>query len=287
MNLPLDSELLRSFVAISDAGSFTRAAQSLHKTQSAVSMQVKRLESLVGHPLFVREARGVALTPCGETLLLNARRVLALLEETLSDLRGERVEGAVRIGVPEEYSASILPEILGRFAETHPAVEVTVTCGQSLALGAAFDRGDLDLAVLLVDQGRAEGEVLGHDPTVWATSARHLVHEQEPLPVALFDQGCWWRDWALKMLEDRGKPYRIAYSSASTAGLQAALSAGLAVAVMGASTVPAGARLLTPEEGFVNLPGSTIVLRRGGDLSTGAVKSMTDVIRQAFADRPS
>lgn len=282
MDARLDSELLRTFVAIADTGSFTHAAEIVRRTQSAVSMQVKRLEEAAGQSLFLREARGVRLTPPGETLLATARRVVRLLDQAADTLRIEPLEGTVKMGIPEEYGATILPDVLARFADRHPGIQVTVKCESSLALDSAIDEGELDLAVLVVDRGNAKGETLFHDPTVWVTSAKHLVHEHDPLPVALFEQGCWWRDWALKDLDDRGRRYHVAYTSSSVAGLQAAVMSGLAVAVLGQSTVPQGARALSEADEFSNLPGSRIVLRRRQGASSQAAASMDSAIRDAF-----
>jgi len=277
----LDSDLLRTFAAIADSGSFTGAADLVGRTQSAVSLQMKKLERTVGQPLFLREARGVRLTAAGETLLTRARPILRQLDGAAEALCGGPVEGAVRVGVPEEYGASVLPVVLARFAERHPGVQVTVRCETSLNFAPALERGELDLAVIVSDRGQAQGEILLHDPTVWVTSARHLTHERDPLPLALFESGCWWRDWSLKALDDQGLRYRIAYASASVAGIQAAVGSGLAVGVLGQSTLPPGTRRLGEAEGFRELPASTVVLRTAGSVSE-ATRSMADAIREAF-----
>lgn len=282
MQPPLDSDLLRTFVAIADAGSFTVAARNVGRTQSAVSMQVKRLEEIAGKPLFRRHRRGISLNAAGEGLMAEARRIVLLLDRATESMRGTALGGGVRIGIPEEYGATVLPAVLARFAATHPGVQVTVRSEQSVALDHALAAGDLDVAVLVVDGGYPDGEVLVHDPTVWVTSAGHLAHEQEPLPVAMFDQDCWWRDRALKMLDRAGRRYRVAYSSPSIGGLQAAVAAGLAVGVLGLSTVPAGCRVLTAAEGFRELPGSNIVLRMAGTAPSPAAAGMAESIRLAF-----
>lgn len=285
MGAPLDSELLATLVAIADSGSFTAAAARVGRTQSAVSMQVKRLEAAVGQSLFERRPRGVGLTAAGERLLVDARRILRLLDEATRALAPDAVSGAVSVGIPEEYGPRLLPEILARFAERNPQTEVTVACAPSPELDAAIARGALDLAVIVVDGAQAQGELLFHDPTLWAASARHLCHEDDPLPLALYDRGCWWRDWALRLLDEQGRRTRIAYSSASTAGIQAAVASGLAVGVLGRSMLPPGTRVLTAEEGFPALPGSdvTLKLRPGG--ATPAVDSMAAAIRSAFRGR--
>lgn len=282
MDTQLDSDLLRTFVAIADSGSFTRAAAAVYRTQSAVSMQVKKLESLVGQPLFAREARGVRLTPSGEGLLAQARRILRLLDQAAESLRPGQVAGAVGIGVPEEYGATILPDVLARFAERHPAVEVTVRCEPSLTLSQALEQSALDLAVVVSDRGPSHGEILIHDPTVWVASARHLVHEQDPLPVAMFDRDCWWRDWALRSLDERGRRYRVAYTSGSVAGIQAAVASGLAVGVLGRSMMPRGARQLSRAEGFDSLPGSSVILRCRPGAASDAVMNMAAAVRDVF-----
>ena len=155
----------------------------------------------------------------------------------------------------------MLPKILARFADANPQVEVTVRCDGSQALEAALTAGELDLAVMVCDDGTAAGGLLFHDPTVWVTSQRHLTHEREPLPLALFEPGCWWRDWALAYVQDQGRPYRVAYTSASVTGVQAAIAAGLGVGVLGRSTVPDGLQVLGSEDGYADLPGSNVVLR--------------------------
>jgi len=281
----LDSELLRTFVAIADCGSFTRAAEIVGRTQSAVSMQVKRLEATVGWPLFRRARSGVSLTEPGERLLSKARRVVRLLDQALDSLDADPLAGSLAVGIPEEFGASLLPLVLARFAERHSGVQVTVRCETSPALQDAVARGELDLAVLVIDTGRAEGEVLLRDPTLWMTSARHPTQEREPLPVAMFEPGCWWRDWALRSLDEQGRDYRVVFTSASVAGIQAAVTAGLAVAVLGRSMTPPGVRLLGPEEGFAELPASSIVLRAKHRRPSAAAAHMAEVIRSAFRGR--
>jgi DNA-binding transcriptional LysR family regulator len=283
MDQRLDSELLRTFVAIADGGSFTVAAERLGRTQSAISMQVKRLEEIAAQPLFTRHARGVSLTGRGEALVTEARRIVHLLERASEAMRQRALEGGVRVGIPEEYGATILPGILAHFARGQPGVQVTVRCESSRLLERALHAQELDLAVLVYDAGKADGEILVHDPMVWVTSAKHVVHEQDPLPVAMFDQDCWVRDRALQVLDRAHRRYRVAYTSRAITGLQAAASAGLAVTVLGASTVPAGCRVLTAADGFLELPGSSIVLREGRPVPSPAVAAMAAAMRAAFA----
>ncbi len=278
----IESELLRTLVTIADTGSFTRAAERLGRTQSAISMQVKKLEAIAGRPLFARGRRGARLTGAGELLSTSARRILRLLDEAARALDPDRLEGAVRVGIAEEYGSTVLPDVLAGFAGAHPGLEVTVSCGPSLALDQALAQAELDLAVLWCDLGDADGEVLVHDPTVWVTSIAHLAHQRDPLPLAMFDRDCWWRDRALRSLDDAGRRYRIAFTSAAVAGIQAAIGSGLAVGVLGRTTLPAGCRTLTRAEGFANLPGSNVLLKRRSGAASETVDGMASAIRRAF-----
>lgn len=286
MSPRLDSDLLRGFAAVADAGSVSGGAERLGRTQSAVSMQIKKLEEVAGQALFRRGARGVQLTHAGEALLVRARPILAALDAAEAALAADPLVGRVSVGVPEEYGAELLPGVLARFAQTHPEVEVTVHCEPTAALEAALDAGTLDLAVLSIDSGRPSGETLAHDLTVWATSTRHRVDRADPLPVALYAQDCWWRDWALAALDAQGRRYRVAYTSRSVAGIQAAVRAGLAVAVLSKSTLPSDSRMLGPEAGFTELPGSTVVLRQREGGRSRAADGMAEAVRRAFRAAP-
>jgi DNA-binding transcriptional LysR family regulator len=147
-------------------------------------------------------------------------------------------------------------------------------------------RGELDLAVVVADRGGTPGEFLARDPKVWATSCSHLAHEADPLPVALFEPGCWWRNRMLAALDARGRRWRVACTSASVAGVAAAVAAGIAFGVLARSTIPLGARALVAAEGFAPLPGSDVVLRRGPCAASPAVAAMRAAIRDAFGAAP-
>jgi len=282
MSAQLDPDLLRTFVAIVDAGGFTAAAQQVHRTQSAVSMQVRRLETLLDRALFQREGRGVQLTPDGEAMLGYARRLLKLHDEALAVLARPDLSGLVRLGTPDDYVGRFLPDILVRFARAFPRVQVEVHCEPSVNLRRLLAEDRLDLALITCTPGAETGEVLRREPTVWATAERHLAHEDEPLPLALFQAGCPFRDWALAGLSGLGRPYRIAYTSASISGVLAAVTAGLAVTVLGRSVLPAGVRPLGAAEGFPPLPPASITLHRGGSVSAVA-ECLAGYMREGFA----
>jgi DNA-binding transcriptional LysR family regulator len=282
----LDSDLLRTFVAVAESGNFTRAGEVVSRTQSAVSMQIKRLEDMVGDELFRRGSRGVWLTAKGNDLLANARRIVSLLDETAASMRAAPLGGPVRIGIPEEYGQAILSRALGAFSKRHPQVEITVRYAHSASQMAALDAGELDLAVVFEWQGLSGGEVLMHDPTVWVTSNLHPMHEERPVPVALYNRAGWCRDFALKSLEERGLRHRIAYTSDTSGGLKLAVASGLAIAPISRSNIPPGCRELTAADGFGDIDSSNVVLHRNPVGSSEAIDGMAEAIREAFFSRP-
>lgn len=276
----LDPDLLRSFVAIAETGSFTAAATRVHRTQSAVSMQIKRLEEVLGRALFEREGRAVSLTPHGEILLDHARRILRAHLEAVAAFDAQAVQGHVTVGSPDDYASTFLPRILARFAQTHPMVHVEVAVDSSEALVERLAGGRVDLALVTEGHGEPAGAVVHREPLVWVTSARHRAHEQEPLPLAVFHQGCCFRRHGIERMAATGRAVRIAYSSLSIAGIYAALDAGLAVSPLLRSNVRPGLRMLSEAEGFPRLPEIGITLQRsphaGGRLIDRLERHMLD-----------
>jgi len=285
MRPTLDSDLLRTFVAIVDTGNFTKAAERAGRTQSAVSMQMKKLEAAVGNTLFERGSRGVVLTRRGGELVANARRIVSLLDEAAASLAAPQLGGPVRIGIPEEYGHAILSRALSAFSKRHAKVEVTVRYAHSGAQIEAVETGELDLAVVFEWQGHSGGEVLMHDPTVWVTSTLHNMHEERPVPIALYNREGWCRDFAIKSLEERGLAYRVAYTSDTNGGLKLAVTSGLAIAPISRSNIPAGCRELSAADGFGAIDSSNVVMRRSATAGSEAIDGMADAIREAFINR--
>lgn len=246
--IQLGPDLLRTFVAAADCGSFTRAAPMVHRTQSAVSMQMKRLESDLGQALFRREGRGVALTTEGDVLYRYARRLLALHDEALAAVGGPRLHGVVRFGAPEDYATRYLPGALKRFAAAHPFVQVDVYCDESSHLREKYRAKELDL--VLTTERHAGGSDSRPLPLSWLVAERGAPVETRPLPLALYHAGCLYRRNGLAALENAGIPYRIAYGSPSMAGVLAAVQAGLAVAPVTETCVVSGCRRTTAQDGL-------------------------------------
>lgn len=269
----LDADLLRVFVLIAEGHSFTQAAALVGRTQSAVSMQVKRLEDLLGQPLLLRSKGGtVELTPHGSYLLTRARQILALNDEVMATFRTPEIAGTVRLGTPDDYAFAYLPSVLKRFAETHPAVQVDVCCSPSEDLVRAIRAGELDLTLISDGNQPSRWPVvpLWRGPLVWVTSTRYAPHRQDPLPLALADrerflaagQDCEWARAALQALDQAGRRYRIAYTSASQIGTHAPVLAGLAVTVSSLAWLPEGLRPVRPDEGLPPLPEFGLVLMK-------------------------
>ncbi len=228
----LEFDLLKSFVAIAESGSFTRAAQQVYRSPAAVSMQIKRLEQMLGQSLFVREARRVHLTAEGELLLGYSRRLLKLNQEVVSQFVAPTLEGTVRFGSPDDLGTRVLPMVLAQFARSHPAVAVNVIVGSSLVMLDQLDKGELDMALITagnVGQDPSRGKVIFSEPLVWTCRNGGLAAEQRPLPLAVANVGCCWRSMALDALDKQGIPYRIAYNCNHSTGMEAAMQADLAI----------------------------------------------------------
>jgi DNA-binding transcriptional LysR family regulator len=253
MPAPLDLDQLRTFVAIAETGSFTRAADVVFKTQSAVSMQMRRLEERIGKPIFARDGRNSRLTEEGERLMGYARRMVRLSEETLAAFDETELQGSVRLGTPDDYADRFLPEILARFARSNPRVEVSVICEPSLTLMELARTGDIDLSIVTAC-GEANTSVVRQEPLLWVSSQAHGIEQEEVLPLALSKAPCIWRTAALDGLALVGRKYRILYTSGNSTAISAAVLAGLAVTVFPESALRPGMRVLSEVEGFPRLP---------------------------------
>lgn len=270
----LDVDQLKTFIAIVDTGSFTRAADVVHKTQSAVSMQMKRLEERVGRTIFARDGRGAKLTEDGDRLLDYARRIVQISREAVSAFSNDALTGRVRLGLPDDYAERYLPEILARFSRSNPLVEVTVVCEPSNLLTDLVARDDIDLAIVTHASRQPVGEIIRQEPLLWVTSQRSLVHEETPIPMALSHPSCIWRESAVAKLEEIGRAYRVLYSSRNFAAVGAAVLAGLAVTVLPESAIRSGMRVLGAAEGFPPLPSCKIALVRNPGSVTDTVEAL-------------
>jgi molybdate transport repressor ModE-like protein len=269
----LDLDLLRTLALIAEEGSFTRAAERVGRTQSAVSLQVQRLEALVGRTLILRgKGGGVELTAHGQMLVDRGRELLALNDEIMQSLHVTKVHRCVRLGADGGYSRPWIPAILARFAAAHPEITVEISRDGSCELVPKLKAGDLDL--IICEGGVAPrqwpAKEIWRARLEWITSDAHRRHLDDPLPLVLVPGNCpfrppWladciWRDSAIRALERAARRYKIVSTFATLPGLQDAVIAGLAVTVLPANGLPEGLRPTRPDEGLPELPEVNLLL---------------------------
>ncbi len=262
--MPQDLQLdwLRCFVAVVDTGSLSAAAPELYRSQSAVSMQLKKLEQALGHRVLDRGAGRLALTAQGHALLTYARRILDLHAEAQAAIAGgENLIGRVRLGVPDDYAAKYLTPVLKRFAPRQPQVEIELTCEQSTSLIPRVARGEIDLALVSRQDARA-GTLLFHEPLVWVGSPQFQLWRHDPLPIAVYEETSLARRHAVKALAQQGRAFKIVYNSSSLAGQIAAVESGLAIAVLTQCSVPDGLDVLGREQGLGPLEPMQVAVHR-------------------------
>ena len=279
--LQIDSDLLRTFAAIVDTGSFTKAAQAVLRTPSAVSMQIKKLEELLGTSVFNRDSRSVELTPNGEVLLSYARRILALNQEMVARFATPEMTGTVRFGAPDDYGTVLIPHVLKKFATTHPNVTVDGIIDSSASLKERYRADKVDIIIYNTqptDPLEEDSEVLLEEELVWVGKRGGRAHTCNPLPLAMWEQGCAWRANAVAALEEAGRNYRVAYLSGNYVVQMAAIDADLAIAPIPALLVDSSMTRLGPAQGFPGLRSTQIRMKSRPDASC-AVLAMIDHIR--------
>ncbi|BBC01538.1 MULTISPECIES: LysR substrate-binding domain-containing protein [Bradyrhizobium] len=265
----LDLELVRTFLAVIEQGGFTRAAGRLHKTQSTISLHIRRLEEIVGRPLFDRQGRGVALTEQGEVLRTYAEALLELNDEALLKLRRPPVTGTVRLGLPEDFATRHLPLVLRRFTAAHPAIRLEVRSALTAELMRDLGNGDLDIVLARREFEATDGDALWREPLVWV-GARGRAFAADPLPLVMFPHGCVYRPEVLRRMRACARPWEIVYTSTSLAGVQAAVSAGIGITALAESTVLPEFEILGAADGLPALPDTEIALYAGATRSEAA-----------------
>ncbi len=275
--MQLDLPLLRTFLAAVDTMSFTRAASRVHKSPATVSTQIQRLEEQIGEPLFIRDTRNLALTREGEELEGYARRILRLHDEAAEAFRGPRMEGSVTVGAPDDYISSMLPDVLRRFGELFPRVELNVVCAQSTALLPKVEAGEIDLAIV-TRTGGVQGRLIRREPMVWIASKDGRALERDPLPVALYEQGSQARTVTLAALSRSNISYRSAYANFSHSALVTIVEAGLAVAAVARMAVPPGVVRLDERHGLPVVEPLEIILVRSRTAVSAACEALASAI---------
>lgn len=279
----LDHAQLRAFVAIADTGSVTRSAEVVGRTQSAVSMQMARLEETLGKKLFRKEGRGLALTDHGVYLLGRARQLLTLNDEIVSGFRKPRMSGLVRLGVPDDYAPRFLPPILARFAAAFPAVDIIVVCEPSSALRRKLDKGQLDIALCTVGEEPQGSQVVWQGRLVWVGPVDGRPQDRTPVPLAVSHNGCAWRAAGELALKRIGRGSRVVYMADSLTGQLAAVQAGIAISVCSDVLVPPGIRMLGESDGMPPLPDFAIALTIGPRANQPVADALARDIADSFA----
>ena len=281
----IQTDLLRTFVMVADLRSFTRAGEMLGRTQPAISLQIKRLEETVRAPLLEREGAPFRLTPAGELLAVYARQILCLHDEALSRLLRPTVTGSVHVGLPNDFAVALLPTVLADFIDANPGVCLDVVCDISVNLLRGLDEGRHDIIVAMTaEQAAPAAAKLWAERLAWVGSPTRRVEAKRPLPRIAYPQGCIYRARMTEALSHAGVPWQIACTSASLAGLQAAVSAGLGLTVLSVSTVPAGLAFLPPESELPGLADATVGLYYARErLSEAAQLLINFVIRRLDA----
>ncbi|WP_372426129.1 LysR family transcriptional regulator [Salinarimonas chemoclinalis] len=273
----LDLQLLRSFAIVARTGSISTASMQIGRTQSAVSMQMRRLEETIGQPLLHRTGSGVRLTVVGERLLLHAEALLGRHDEALSDLAGTGLRGSVSFGCPEEFSIAFVPHLLAGFLTRHPSVELHMICAPTVELRKHLHRRRLDMA-LVSTPNLDEDALLRTDRFVWvANRPRPDILRHDVLPLALSGPTTLDHRAATEAMRSAGRRFRLAYASDSLAGLLAIARSGHAISVTTRAAVPSDLAIVTQD--LPPLPDFGIVLADAGAQASAAAKALGDHIR--------
>ena len=278
MTTPLDLDQLQSFCAIADCGSFTEAARRVHKTQSAVSMQIKRLEERLGHSLLLRDGRGVSLTQQGEQLYAHARKMLRTNAEILDQFSDQGdLQGSIRFGVPDDYAVRLLPAILSSFQKTHPKIVIDVRCQPSGELLEGMKKGSYDLIVFSQGTNQEFGELFRTEPVFWVASHGGTALSQVPLPIA-GGMNCCWKENAIEVLNRVGRDYRIAYTSSNAIAIASAVLTDLAVGFLPESALQPGMRVIAEDKDLPRLRDAEIAIMRASHAYGGIFDALANHI---------
>lgn len=255
----MQTSLLRTFMIVSDKRSFTKAGEVLGRTQPAISLQIKQLEDIVCTPLVDREGGVFRLTAAGEQLAIYARQMLLLHNEALSRIQHSSTAGSVRVGLPNDFAVSLLPEVLTGFIEKNPNVDLDVNCDISRNLLQGLQAGRHDVIVAMTaEQAHPVAAKLWSERLSWVTSASPRLKGECPVPLVVYPEGCVYRKRMIEALSRAGLSWRITCTTPSLSSLQAAVGAGLGVTVLSASTVPIGLAAISTQSVFPSLPDAIV-----------------------------
>jgi len=282
MRPPIDTDLLKTFVTIVETQSFTRTGDRLHRTQPAISMQIRRLEEALGKEVFDRTKRQIQLTREGEVLLHYARRILSLSDEAMSRIDQAGLSGIVRIGTSDDYANILLPGILGRFAEAHAEIQVDIVCDNGVAIERRLKDGLIDLALVACRGPVSEPELIRTEELVWIAASPSLA-KGSSLPLAVFPEGCVCRATMAEALDAAGRDWRIAFSSDNIGAIHAAVRSGMGVTAVERNLVPAGVQVLDQAEALPALDSVHLCLKLNPDSASPALDALANEIRSSLS----
>ena len=285
MRFNFDIEAMRTIVVGTELGSFARAAVHLSRSQSAVSMQLKRLEEQVGRPLFRRNGRGLVPTEAGEELLLYARRIVELHDEAAAAMGATTLHPTVRMGLPQDFFEDVMPESLSRFSRYRPDAHVEVRAGRNYALEDEVNAGRLDMAIAFFEAGRSNaGTLLASMPMSWFASKKLVNQDWQRIPLVLFDHPCLFRQTALHALDSQAIPWRLALTTPSLPGVWGALRFGLGITVRAAHRIPAAIHEVRTAFDLPALPEIELRLVKRAGLVTAA-SELAEIVEKVVREQ--
>lgn len=268
-NLPTD--LLRTFITVIDLGGFTRAGEVLGRTQPAISLQIKRLEDLVGAKLIETVGKVPKLTKNGEMLSVYARQILSLNDEAVLNFRGRALSSVLRVGLPTDYAVAFLQRILTEFLQVHSDIQFEIQCELSHILLDSLRQDDLDIVIAMtsesVSQYLARAWV---ERPVWVVAKDSDIHRETPVPLIAHKEGCEYRNRMIEALQSQHRPWRLAYCSPGISGLQTAVLSGLGVSALTSRTLTEDMRVLKESDGFPAMTSIRVGLYYKHPQQTGA-----------------
>lgn len=251
----IPTDLLRAFVTIIDLKGFTRAGERLGRTQPAISLQMKKLQDLLGTPLFSKEGGGAGLTEAGETVAGYARQILALNDDMMLRLARRDTRGKLRLGITNDYADHFLPRLLAGLTADGLGVTFDVTCDLSLELLKGLRDGRYDMVVAMTPDGPAEGAFMTwRESIVWAGGAMPPPFGGgEPVRLVCYPEGCLYRRAMLSALQREGRAFEVVYATPSQSGIEAAVTSGFGVTAIAGRVLPGSLRALGIEAGLPRL----------------------------------
>lgn len=283
MNIDLlELDLLRTFVLAVDLDSFARAADQVARSQSAVSLQMQRLEEITGQQLFLKQGRGWRLTASGEMLLGYARQMLDINQQAITALTATQIAGKVKLGLPADFAESGLPIALARFAAIHPQMEIEVTLDRQFILTQQLQSGKLDIVVSFGETTPKNALPIGTLPVRWIGGKDSTAALLQPLPLLLFEAPCLFRNNGLTALEKVKRKWRPALTSGSVAGMWAAAQAGLGVTIRTEIGMPPTCQVLPTSSGLPSLPEVAVFMLTRQKTPSPAIKRLIDILHETI-----